>query len=255
MKNKKIVLAIAIIIAVMAIGIIFFMNKDKEKDNNISAEVRNSDIILKETEKTALRNEIENLNEKLKEKNSMKSHEVTEIFDRSILSGNAGKYEKAAKEYIKDANEALWIIAGVLSDDEISNLYTVQNINKDGPKFKKTISYIKDSKKKLNDSYAKISKYLDSEYFDKYYKKKNLGESNKEFFKEITIGSKGFLRSSTIDTIRESVEEAQELLDLEVELFELLKENSDKWNTDKGYLKFTDKSVENKYLEIVTKMK
>lgn len=253
MKNTKIIgIVVVAIILIAVISIIVVMGGSKKTDN---VEKKSEDIVLTEDEKSTLKSEIDSLNLKIQEKNSMDSKEVTDILDREILSGYAGKFEKAAKDYIKKANTSLWNISESFSDEKLAGLLTVENIKKDGPDFNESISYILEAKKDVEEKFMETSNYLEPSHIDDYYTKMNLGEKNRDFFRELILQGNDYLRNVTSTSITEAMHEATNLIEQEQKIFELLRENKDKWSIKDDVLKFSDSKVESKYVEIMTKMK
>ena len=92
----------------------------------------------------------------------------------------------------------------------------------------------------------KIMSYIDGKIDDKYYI---------DFYKEVAIGNEAELMpQEDLDTINSSLDTVINILNIEEEMINLLKDNKGTWTIENGMIMFSSDSVLTTYNDLVTEL-
>ena len=203
-------------------------------------------------EKEKLVKEINELNG-LVSKQNMDMDKVNEILDRTVTNKSYSDVERASKDYLKNSVNLLNDLMGVMSNEDIVKILTVENYKKDGPKFTNSKNLIDDTKKSLGEQKDKFLACLDEKEIDKYADEKGFNEEKKKLFKELMIG-----KNSSIEKDRKQFEEAidmvLDLLNKQEEIIDFLIENKGQWEISGSQITFRDSKLVTKYNNLLTKL-
>lgn len=239
MKKKGVIVAVivAIIAIILIIGAIaIYVAKDFSQELAIKKEIQEIGQITSNIQAV----DIEKFNKKT---------------DTIVTSDDYAIVEKAVKQYIKDSINYTLEIKSLLEDEKMENLVTAENYQIDGPDFIETTKYISESKAKLEEAknefsnmftQEKIMSYIDGKIDDEYYI---------DLYKEVAIGNESELISQEdLETVKASLDTVIDILNIEQEMINLLKNNSGKWQIQNNMIMFDSDDLLSKYNELVSKL-
>ena len=238
MKKKNVVaIVIAVIVVVLIIGAIaIYLAQGFTQELTIKNEIQQMDEMTNDVENV----DIEAFNQKA---------------DTIVTTGDYAVVEQAVKTYLKESVNYTLEIKALLDDEQMANIVTADNYQTDGPDFVQTTQYLSDSKAKLEEAKTKfpemfteekIMSYIDGKIDDEYYI---------DFYKEIAIGNEAELMpQEDLDTINSSLDTVINILNIEEEMINLLKDNKGTWTIEDGMIMFSSDSVLTTYNDLVTEL-
>ena len=229
--KKKIIIIIAIIVAIF-IGIVtYFVINDLNQENK-------------------LRDEISYLDELINSEN-IDIDKINEVLDRNVTKDDYQKVEKAYKLYLSESFNVVLTITNILEDEKLTNILTVSNYEKDGPDFVVSKEYLETTKEVLGDSktnyYTQLDEekalsYLDTNQLDSYYidlYKELLGDIESEYSNQ---------------TVANSIDDIISIIDISLEALDFLSENRNSWTIKDEQIVFNNQSLTDEYNEIISKL-
>ena len=230
MKKKFLIIGIVIIFLIVS-GISYFTIMEIRKENELI-------------------NEINRIVE-LSEEEDIDIYEINNLLDRVVTKGEYQKVEKAAKNYMRDSIDNIMIIYNVISDDDLINVLSIENIKKDGPNFNETRKYITDTKETLNSSLDKYYEYFTEEVIMSYFDTENTEEKYVELYKDV-IGD--FEIESIDTTFEDAVNDIIELLNIEEKVLDFLTKNKNYWTTEGENIVFDNDKLLEEYNSLIVEM-
>ena len=238
MKKKGVIAIIIAIIAIILVvgGIVIFLARGF-------------------TQELAIKNEIQQMDEMTNDVENVDIEAFNQKADTIVTTGDYAIVEQAVKAYLKESVNYTLEIKALLDDEQMANIVTADNYETDGPDFVQTTQYLSDSKAKLEEAKTKfpemfteekIMSYIDGKIDDEYYI---------DFYKEVAIGNEEELMSQEdLDTINSSLDTVINILNIEEEMINLLKDNKGTWTIEDGMIIFTSDSVLTAYNDLVAEL-
>ena len=238
MKKKSVVAIVIAVIAIVLIigGIAIWLSRDFAQEVTIKNEISEIDQIT---------SDVENIN----------LNAFNEKVDTILTTGDYAIVERAVKDYIKESINYTLEIKALLDDEQMLNIVTADNYQTDGPDFVQTTQYLSDAKAKLEEAKIKfpemfteekIMSYIDGKIDDEYYI---------DFYKEVAIGNEAELMpQEDLDSVISSLDTVINILNIEEEMINLLKENKNSWTVEDGMIMFSSDSLLTTYNELVTEL-
>lgn len=181
--------------------------------------------------------------------------EFNQKTDTIVTTGNYAIVEQAVKQYIKDSINYTLEINSLLQDDTMANLVTAENYQADGPDFIETTTYITESKAKLEEAKNEFSNMFTEEKIMSYIDGKVDNEKFIDLYKEVAIGNQTeLIPQEELDTVKSSLDNIINILDIEQEMINLLKDNSGKWQIQNDMVMFDSNNLLIKYNALVGKL-
>lgn len=162
--------------------------------------------------------------------------------------GSYAVVEKSIKEYLDNYAVNLQKVLNIINDEQFTSLLQVDNFKKDGPDFKKSFSYIKDTRKDFNTKIFKLIENCDAKKIKDGIKDKMLDPYYISLYQELMFDddmSKDILESKEL--LEETKEKVNLVFDISEKVFTLLKENSADWKIEDGQIKFKTVELLNQY--------
>lgn len=238
MKKKSIVAIVIVVIAiVLVVGgiIIYFANRF--------------------TQELAIKNEIQQMDEMTNDVENINIETFNQKADTIVTNGDYAIIEQAVKNYLKESVNYSLEIKALLDDEQMTNIVTADNYQNDGPNFVQSTQYLSDSKAKLEEAKTKFPEMFTEEKIMSYIDGKIDNQYYIDFYKEVAIGNEAELMpQEEIDTINSSLDTVINILNIEEELINLLKENKGTWSIEDGMIMFSSDSVLTTYNDLVTEL-
>ncbi len=230
--NKKILIAIFVIVAIVVGVVAYFVLSDYQQEEKLTAELT----------------EISNLSNS----ENMDINKINEMLDRTVTKGDYAVVEQACKEYLKDSFDNIVKIAEVMNDDKITNVLTVSNYQEDGKEFTNTKNYITTTKQTLEDCKAKYVEFFTQEKAMSYINDKGLDSYYTDLYKNEFVGD---IESQYTDkTVENSIDEILGILNVYEEVINFLVENQNSWEISNDNIVFNSQSLSDQYTELVNKL-
>ena len=230
--NKKILIAIFVIVAIVIGVVAYFVLSDYQQEEKLTAELT----------------EISNLSNS----ENMDINKINEMLDRTVTKGDYAVVERACKEYLKDSFDNIVKIAEVMNDDKITNVLTVSNYQEDGKEFTNTKNYITTTKQTLEDCKAKYVEFFTQEKAMSYINDKGLDSYYTDLYKNEFVGD---IESQYTDkTVENSIDEILGILNVYEEVINFLVENQNSWEISNDNIVFNSQSLSDQYTELVNKL-
>lgn len=238
MKKKSIVAIVIVVIAiVLVVGgiIIYFANRF--------------------TQELAIKNEIQQMDEMTNDVENINIEAFSQKADTIVTNGDYAIIEQAVKNYLKESVNYSLEIKALLDDEQMTNIVTSDNYQNDGPNFVQSTQYLSDSKAKLEEAKTKFPEMFTEEKIMSYIDGKIDNQYYIDFYKEVAIGNEAELMpQEEIDTINSSLDTVINILNIEEEMINLLKENKGTWSIEDGMIMFSSDSVLTTYNDLVTEL-
>ena len=229
--KKKIIIIIAIIVAIF-IGIVtYFVINDLNQENK-------------------LRDEISYLDELINSEN-IDIDKINEVLDRNVTKDDYQKVENAYKLYLSESFNVVLTITNILEDEKLTNILTVSNYEKDGPDFVVSKEYLETTKEVLGDSKTNYYTQLDEEKALSYLDTNQLDSYYIDLYKELL----GDIESeSSNQTVANSIDDIISIIDISLEALDFLSENRNSWIIKDEQIVFNNQSLTDEYNEIISKL-
>ena len=227
--KKKILIVIGVIVLLFMILVGYFVYKDLKEEELLKKEV------------------IELSNKDL----------LNDDFSISIkTNGDYSYVENAIKKYYKELSDSVKSLNYVLDNDELINILSVDNLQKERPNFVNSHSMIQSVKKSASDSLSNIVKLcsedyiknlLDkdkvSDYYVDFYKKLMYTEQDLKYFKEVQVEMEEL--SGNLNLFLDKVDE----------ILNMLQRNNDSWFIEDGQIYFESNELVDEYNKLYQELK
>lgn len=167
--------------------------------------------------------------------------EVYEILDRTISKREYKKLETSYKAYLKDIYTTLVNTRNIIDDDKITTILSSDNYLNDGPDFKLTKKYIKNSKDTLQDCKDKYEELFSERKIKQYIVSKDLSD----YYIDIYNEEVSMLEYN--EDINDSIDEFILLLDNIDSVIDFLTINKDSWKVENKLIYFKSDELKNDY--------
>lgn len=238
MKKKGVIAIIIAIIAIILVvgGIVIFLARGF-------------------TQELAIKNEIQQMDEMTSDVENVNIVAFNKKADTIVTTGDYAIVEQAVKAYLKESVNYTLEIKALLDDEQMANIVTADNYQSDGPDFVQTTQYLTDSKVKLEEAKTKFSEMFTEEKIMSYIDGKIDDEYYIDFYKEVAIGNgTELMTKEDLDTINSSLDMVINILNIEEEIINLLKDNKGTWTIENSMIMFNSNSVLRTYNNFVTEL-
>ena len=226
-QKKKVILTCLIIVVDCILLVSIFSIRSATMRNNLKKEIK--DIVLLDVTK-------DRYNTKLK------------------TSGKYGRIEKTIKTYMDDYAVLLQDVLGDIHDEKLTKILSFDNYNSDGPEFKNSLQYLKDSKTEFNNKIEKLIKNSDEKSIIAYGEA-NLKNSSLTSYKELVFNY-GLVNNlkATQTTLYDTKVRVNNIYDTSTEVLNFLVKNKDNWKLENKEIKFKNESLYKEYTNMIKKI-
>ncbi len=192
--------------------------------------------------------------------------EVKKILNKNLNSDNFnkktktffeyGKVELAIKSYLYDYSNYVKKANKIVNDKEIKAILSASNYAKDGPNFEKSVELLNKKKEEFNKIISYLNNMSDEKVILSYIEKEKVGSEFLEIYKNYML-SKNNLDDleKNKKLIKEISDKGLLIFDTDIEVLNLLKNNSDKWVVKDNKIGFYSNSVMETYNNLIQKVK
>ena len=230
---KKILIAIGVVVALIVLLLTIIIIKDLNQEEKLRQELNEIDSLI-------------NFDE-------FDYDKVNERLGKTISSGDYLVVEKAAKKYLKDTIDITLNYVDLVTDEQFSNVLTLENYQEDGPDFINTKLYIKNTKEQIEDNKNKILNQFNNETVFSYIENKNLDSYYIDFYKSLAFSSEAEITKNKQE-IEQNINEIINTLNVYDEVIDFLISNKNDWIIDGEYIVFSNNELHNQYNELLLKL-
>ena len=144
-------------------------------------------------------------------------------------------------------------ITKVLDDENIANILSKENYQKDGPEFINTKKYIEETRKSLEDGKNKYYELLTKDGAMNYINNKDIDDYYKDLFKE-EIDKYVEKEEFNDKTVDESLSDVIKLLNTAEKIINLLSENKNSWEIEDDSIVFETQKLSDQYEELTSEI-
>lgn len=229
-KGTKFAIIVGIIILVIVALIAFFVIRDLKQEEKLNEELNSLADLLDEF--------------------PINYDKVNEKINQTITSGNYYKVEKSYKDFSSDIVASLKKLDDAIDEDTLSNMLTASNIEKDGPNFEKTKTYLENSKKTLDEVSSEMDSYFSEEKVLSYINDKNLDDYYIDIYKKYAIDDS----TSDKEDISKTLNQLKDILDKEEAVIDFLIKNKNSWKLEDDTLVFYSKTLSDQYEKLTNEL-
>lgn len=232
--NKKVIISICVIIALIIGFVSYFVVKDIKQESKLLTE---ASIVVDAID-------FDNLNEEV----------INKHLKKIVTHGDYAVVEKAFKDYINDYLYDFNVvkIVNVLNDERIVSLLSVENYKNDGKEFIESKAYLDETVSFLKTSKEKYSEYISDEKVLSYINDKGLDSYYIDLYKNELIGD--IKNQDEGDSFNESLDSVINILDIYKQVLDLLSTNKNSWNIENDQIVFNSQNVLNIYTNLLNKI-
>ncbi|MBR2678214.1 MAG: hypothetical protein IKE63_02235 [Bacilli bacterium] len=170
-------------------------------------------------------------------------------------SGRYGKIENTMKSYLDDYAVTLQGIAKDIHNDSLTQVLSYKNYETDGPEFKKSITYLSNSKKEFNKKVDKLISNSKENSIINYDKSKLSSTRNLDIYKDLMLDDKMMANfEDTQTTLNETKVRMNNIYDTSSSILEFLAKNKDNWKLENGEIKFKTQALYDEYNNMINKL-
>ncbi len=231
--KKKIFIIISVIVLIMVAFLAYIFISDMIQEKKLQEEFSYIDGLMENEES--------------------QTDEIKEALNRNITKGDYLEVEKSYKQYLKDTFQNMEDITKVLDDENIANILSKENYQKDGPEFINTKKYIEETRKSLEDGKNKYYELLTKDGAMNYINNKDIDDYYKDLFKE-EIDKYVEKEEFNDKTVDESLSDVIKLLNTAEKIINLLSENKNSWEIEDDSIVFETQKLSDQYEELTSEI-
>lgn len=231
--KKKIFIIISVIVLIMVAFLAYIFISDMIQEKKLQEEFSYIDGLMENEES--------------------QTDEIKEALNRNITKGDYLEVEKSYKQYLKDTFQNMEDITKVLDDENIANILSKENYQKDGPEFINTKKYIEETRKLLEDGKNKYYELLTKDGAMNYINNKDIDDYYKDLFKE-EIDKYVEKEEFNDKTVDESLSDVIKLLNTAEKIINLLSENKNSWEIEDDSIVFETQKLSDQYEELTSEI-
>ena len=160
------------------------------------------------------------------------------------------KIEEAIKEYMKEYSDNIKEVNNIINDDEIRDILSATNYEKDGKEFNNSTKLLTEKIKEFNEAIDKLYELNTEEKIMSYINNKNTTDKYIEIYKKYMLEEENLENNKrVIDNLKEK---GTKILNTDLEVINLLKSNPDSWTVTEDKISFYSNSLMEKYNTLIS---
>lgn len=174
---------------------------------------------------------------------------LTDNFDVEVkTTGDYAYIEEAVKTYYKELSDSIKVLYDYLTDDELIQILSADNLQADGPKFEKSYQILREAKDNSNAALETIVNLCKEDTIKSLIDKEKVDDYSYDLYLDLMY---------TEEDLKEMAETGKEMQTLSDNLniflgkveamIKMLENNSDSWYIEDGQLYFETDALVNQY--------
>lgn len=165
------------------------------------------------------------------------------------------KVEKAIKEYMRDYSDNIKKANAIINDETIKKVLSSSNYESDGPNFDTSLKLLEDNLKEFNNTINVLLKKTNEKEIMKYIERYDLDEKYVKIYKNYMFGKEYAKDIENNKNIINNINNTGlNVLNTDIEVLKLLKDNPDGWVIKEGAIYFYSNDMMNQYNTLIQKL-
>lgn len=193
----------------------------------------------------------------LKQEDILKQ-EIVNVSNKDLVTGNfeievktKGDYayiEEAIKNYYKKLSDNIKVLNNYLTNEDLMNVLSADNINRDGPSFTNSYKLLSDTKASSTNAMNEIVDLCKEETIKNLLDKKKVDDYSYELYLDLMYSKDDLADMKIIsDDMQELSNNLNTFLDKVINILNFLERNASAWSIEEGQLYFTSTALVNEY--------
>ena len=198
--------------------------------------------------------------EDLKQEDLLKK-EIVNLTNKDLLTDNydvevktTGDYayiEESIKKYFKELADNIKLINSYLSDENLINILSANNLKNDGPKFEKSYKILKETKEKSNELFQTIIRLCDEKTIKNLIDKDKIDDYSYDLYLDLMYTEKDLEEiEKTRNEVQVIIDDLNVFLDKVEKMINMLEKNSNYWFIEDDQLYFKTDSLVKQYNDL-----
>ena len=197
------------------------------------------------------------LNDLKHEADTLKDTNLTQgsINMKPKTRGNYREVEMAMKKYLNDCSTSLRDALQVVEDERLTKILSYDNYKNDGKEFKKSLSYLEETKKEFNKNINKAISMTREESIKEYGKKNIIDSYYYELYKKYMLNDKIKKNLAEVNTVGVDMKKRlNNIFDTSTLVLNFLVKNQKDWKLEDNEIKFKTDSLYTEYTRLIKKL-
>ena len=173
------------------------------------------------------------------------------IDEEIYTNGNYGEVEQTIKDYIGEYRENLLVIKTLFQDQEFSDILSMENMQKDGPAFEKSLKYLDEKADLAKQAFQRLQTMAEEETILAAIEEKSLGSYFEWIYKRLMLERVQTDYMYSAEGLKSAEESVEQTIAERKEILVFLSEHADDWKLDGGKLKFESDALLKQYNQLV----
>ena len=166
--------------------------------------------------------------------------------------GDYAVVEKNIKEYLADYGTKTKEVIGIMENEQLVGVLSVENYKEDGPDFVKTKEYIQTTKQDFTNKMNELINMTSEETIMKKIEGQGLSQDYIDLYRDLMMDEEIAQELKTAkEELEKSAEQINTLLSVQEQVINLLANNKGKWAVNGEQIQFSSRIVLDKYNELV----
>lgn len=173
-----------------------------------------------------------------------------------VCFGSYRIVEDAIKDYLDDFAVNIQEASNLVTSDKFNNLLSYDNIEKDGPNFEESFTYLDNVSKTYDKKVEYLLSRLDEDTIKNFINSRTNNLYYRDLYKELMLEDNMLLDFyNTKDLLTSTQKEVYEYIENSKAVLTFLKEHPDSWILEDKEVKFKNHDDYNTYIELISKIK
>ena len=166
--------------------------------------------------------------------------------------GDYAVVEKNIKEYLSDYGTKTKEVIGIMENEQLVGVLSVENYKEDGPDFVKTKEYIQTTKQDFTNKMNELINMTSEEAIMKKIEGQGLSQEYIDLYKNLMMDEEIVQDLKTAkEELEKSAEQINSLLSVQEQVINLLADNKGKWEIKGEQIQFSSRILLNQYNELL----
>lgn len=167
-------------------------------------------------------------------------------------SGNYAVVEKTLKDYLNEVIVLSKEAENVYDQKALEDMFSAENIQTDGPEFKKSKATVQEMKQKSNEYLEKLADICNEEKLLAAIDDKNVSDYYKELYKKLATDTEASEKlKETVEDIDDTKQKVASTFDWLSKVLNFLSDNKSSWTVEDGQISFLSQTKLNEYIKLM----